>query len=75
MRFETACAFVLEHGQHKGRTIADVGVTGEGLLYLAWLQGRGSGNSLELDTALGAYFSDHSIRTELAELNGTSRHE
>lgn len=38
--FSAACAFVLPFGKHKGDTVARVGASKEGLLYLDWLVGQ-----------------------------------
>ncbi len=72
--FNSACRLVLLTGQHRGKTIGDVGVTGEGLLYLDWLRNR-QGNPNEIDDALDTYFANAAIASELADLKGGNRHE
>jgi hypothetical protein len=67
--FSDACALVLPTGQHKGRTIADVGITGDGLAYLDWLRQRPS-TADELEHALEIYFANDAIAAELNELLG-----
>jgi hypothetical protein len=74
MTFLEACEFRLTSGQHKGRSLSDIGVTGEGLIYLDELSGRRS-TSIELLSAIEVYFADPSIRAELDELSGNTNHE
>lgn len=69
MKFQAACDVRLWFGQRKGQTIADIGVTGDGLLYLDWLRHR-STTPFEVVTALETYFENMAIRDELAELQG-----
>lgn len=69
MKFQAACDVRLGFGQRKGQTIADIGVTGDGLLYLDWLRHR-STTPLEVVTALETYFENLAIRDELNELLG-----
>ncbi len=38
--YELSRRFVVPFGKHKGRTLADVGSTDEGLSYLGWMVGR-----------------------------------
>ncbi len=67
--FDAASATVLGQGRHAGKTIADVGVTFDGLEYLSWLRRSGS---LEpgLYLALTSYLSNPSIRADLDEIYG-----
>ncbi len=75
MSFDDASATVLASGRHFGKTIGDVGVTLEGLEYLAWLRNRG-GLDAGIYMALTSYLANPAIRADLDELYGrTSRKE
>jgi uncharacterized protein (DUF3820 family) len=38
--FTAACGFVMPFGKHQGKTVARIGASREGLLYLDWMIGQ-----------------------------------
>jgi hypothetical protein len=65
--FETASALVLPTGKHRGKTIADVGVTSDGLLYLDWLRRRND-TPASIEAAAATFLAHPTIADELREL-------
>lgn len=67
MTFSEAKFSVMPFGQHRGKTLDQIGSTDKGLLYLDWLRGQGV-RSEPLATALSTYLDDATIAKDLAGL-------
>jgi hypothetical protein len=64
-RFTEACGFVIPFGKHEGKTIARIGASKEGLLYLDWLIGQ-KWLKEPLLSALNDYLSHPAISHQIA---------
>jgi hypothetical protein len=64
MDFTTACGYVMPLGQHKGKTLARIGASEEGLRYLDWLVGQPWVHP-NLDEALATYLKHPAIAMQL----------
>jgi uncharacterized protein (DUF3820 family) len=62
--FTGACAFVMPLGKHKGTTLARIGASNEGLLYLDWLVGQEWVNG-RLRESLETYLGHPAIAQQL----------
>jgi hypothetical protein len=67
MTFDRAKRFEMPFGKHKGRTLDDIALDGDGLRYLDWLRGvrEDEGKNMDVDKALEVYLNDPSIQSEL----------
>lgn len=62
--FTAACGFVMPLGKYKGETLARIGASREGLLYLDWLIGQGWLDK-RLADALHAYLQHPAMGQQL----------
>ena len=63
--FSAACGFVMPFGKYEGKTLARIGASREGLLYLDWLIGHAWVRG-ELKGALDTYLGHPAIAQQVS---------
>lgn len=69
--FDYASIYVLRSGKYAGQTLLNISMTGDGLLYLAWLRRRLTGDVATL-SALSVFLAHPTMVRELDSLQDDS---